>query len=251
MKIMIFDTETCSLQKPFCYDVGYVIMDTESKDIIEQKHFIVEQIWHNTELFSTAYYAEKREAYIKLMRTRKAIMTKWGYIMQEMIRDIKKHEITDAYAYNSNFDDNVFSFNCDWFKTMNPFDNIAIHDIWGYASEFITKTKEYNEFCEQNERFTESGNYSGSAETVYQFITKDKDFCEVHMGLYDAIIESAILYYCIKNCNAEWNKDYTVNRILNRVQYKPYTIYVNNEIIHKGEYVKKYCRNDVYKFTEG
>lgn len=58
--IMIFDTETTSLATPFCYDVGYVIMDTETHSLVEKKHFIVEQNWHNLPLFESAYYKEKR-----------------------------------------------------------------------------------------------------------------------------------------------------------------------------------------------
>lgn len=246
---MVFDTETASLAKPFCYDVGYLFFDDETNEIVLRKHFVVEQIWHNIELFATAYYAEKRQKYVTLLRTRKAVMDKWGYIMQEMIRDIKKFDIKDAYAYNSDFDEKVFNFNCDWFKTQNPFDNVAIHDIWGYASEKITCQENYKLFCELNNRFTESGNYSGNAETVYQYLTEKSDFVEEHMGLYDAEIEKEILTNCV-DLGAEYDMDYKVNKILNRIVTHPYKIYVNNECIYEGEYVKKYVRNDNYKFTE-
>ena len=175
-------------------------------------------------------------------------MTKWGYAMQEMIRDIKKYEIIDAYAYNSDFDDKVFNFNCDWFKTINPFDNVAIHDIWGYASEWITWTDSYKEFCEQHQFFTDTGNYKASAEVVYRYIKNDTDFDEAHMGLYDVEIESDILFYCIAE-GAQWGTDYKVNKILKREQEKPFTIKVNGETIVSGMYVKKYVRNDMYNFT--
>ena len=246
--IMVFDTETTGLEKCFCYDVGYQIIDTETADIMEAKHFIIEQVWHNLPLFESAYYKDKRPLYIQLMRAHKAIMTKWGYAMQDMIRDIKKYEITDAYAYNSDFDDKVFNFNCDWFKTINPFDNVAIHDIWGYASEWITWTDSYKEFCEQHQFFTDTGNYKASAEVVYRYIKNDTDFDEAHMGLYDVEIESDILFYCIAE-GAQWGTDYKVNKILKREQEKPFTIKVNGETIVSGMYVKKYVRNDMYNFT--
>lgn len=245
---MVFDTETTDLNKCFCYDVGYVIID-EQGNMPVKKHFVIEQVWHNLELFQTAYYAEKRPLYIGLMRAKKAIMEKWGYVMQEMIRDVKRYGITDAYAYNSNFDEKVFNFNCDWFKTQNPFDNVAIHDIWGYASEFVTNKDEYKTFCEQNLRFTDSGNYSGNAETVYQFLTKSPAFVEAHMGLFDAEIEAKILQNCI-NLGAEYGKDYKVNKILDRIVTHPYQILVNGNVIHEGEYVKKSVYNNKFKFTE-
>lgn len=246
--IMVFDTETTGLEKCFCYDVGYQIIDTETADIMEAKHFIIEQVWHNLPLFESAYYKDKRPLYVQLMRAHKATMTKWGYAMQEMIRDIKKYEITDAYAYNSDFDDKVFSFNCDWFKTINPFDNVAIHDIWGYASEWITWTDSYKDFCEQHQFFTDTGNYKASAEVVYRYIKNDTDFDEAHMGLYDVEIESDILFYCIAE-GAQWGTDYKVNKILKREQEKPFTIKVNGETIVSGMYTKKYVRNDMYNFT--
>lgn len=246
---MVFDTETTDLNKCFCYDVGYVIFDTDTNEIAVNKHFVIEQIWHNTPLFSTAYYVEKRPLYITLMRTRKAVMEKWGYVMQEMIRDIKRFEITDAYAYNSEFDEKVFAFNCDWFKTQNPFDNIAIHDIWGYASEIVTNTDDYKMFCEHNSLFTDAGNYKGSAESVYRYLTNNVDFEEAHMGLYDAQIETEILQKCV-NLGLEWDTNYKVVKMLNRLVKHPYTIVVNGNVIYEGEYVKKYIRNDNYKFTE-
>ena len=245
---MIFDTETTSLNKPFCYDVGYVVLDMEDNSIVKQAHFVVEQNWHNLPLFEGAYYKEKRPKYVQLMRSRAATLDKWGYIMRAMYQDIKRYNITDAYAYNSDFDDKVFDFNCDWFKCNNPLEGVAIHDIWGYASEIITNTPEYRTFCELNEQFTDTGNYKGSAETVYRFISTCIDFEEAHMGLYDSQIESAILTYCIEH-GAEWATDYKVNKILTRPVQTPFIIKVNGQNIYSGNYIKKYIRNNLYSFT--
>lgn len=249
MSYLVFDTETTSLDRPFCYDLGYkIIKDGEE---VTRKHFVVEQVWHNLPLFESAYYKEKRPLYIQLMRSKKAVMDKWGYIMRAMYRDIKQYEVTDAYAYNSAFDDKVFTFNCNWFRCNNPLENIPIHDIWGYASEFITCAPEYKQFCEDNELFTDSGNYSGSAENVYRYLMNDTDFNEEHMGAYDVDIETKILQYCFTMCGAEEGTDYKVVKILTRPQMKPYTIKINGQIIHQGMYCKKYVRNDTYNFTEG
>lgn len=246
--IIVFDTETTSLDRPFCYDVGYTIFDTESAEVIKQAHFIIEQNWHNLPLFESAYYKEKRPLYVQLMRAHKAQLVKWGYATQTIARDIQNFEVVAAYAYNSDFDEKVFNFNCDWFKTINPFENIPIYDIWGYASQFITNTEEYKDFCEEHERFTDTGNYKGSAEVVYQFITEDVDFEEAHMGLYDSQIEAAILYKCF-TLGAEQEHDYKVVKVLPRPQEKPFTVKINGQIIYQGAYVKKYARNDMYNFT--
>ena len=245
---MVFDTETTGLDKPFCYDVGYTILNMENFSIVKECHYIVEQTWHNLPLFESAYYKEKRPLYVGLMRAKKAIMDKWGYIMRAMYRDIKQYNITDAYAYNSDFDDKVFTFNCDWFKCNNPLEAVAIHDIWGYASEYITNKPEYTAFCEQHQRLTDTGNYKGSAEVVYQYITNNPDFVEAHMGLYDGQIEGTILAHCIQS-GAEWAHDYKVKKILPRVIAKPFKIKIDGQEIFCGEYVKKYTRQDVYSFT--
>lgn len=215
MKIVVFDTETTSLDKPFCYNIGYVIIDTDDWRTLVKRSFVVEQIWHNLPLFSTAYYAEKRAIYVKEMRAKKTIMSKFGYICRQMSKDFKQYEVEKAFAYNSSFDERVFDFNCDWYKCINPFDNIPISDIRGFAHHFLIN-KQYKEFCEENNYFTETGNYSTTAEVVYRFVTRQKDFIEAHTALEDSIIESEILEDCCLVFGADINKDYKAKRSIER-----------------------------------
>lgn len=250
MYALVFDTETTGLDKPFCYDLGYLILDMNSKCFVKQCHFVIEQIWHNLPLFESAYYKEKRVNYIKAMRAHTIVMDKWGYIMQSLYRDIKKYNITDAYAYNSDFDDKVFTFNCDWFKCNNPLETIAIHDIWGYASEYILDTDNYKLFCEQNQYFTDAGNYKGSAEIVYRYLTNDPSFIEAHMGLPDSQIEACILSNCVA-MGANWATDYQVKKIVPRLISKPFVIKVDGNEVYRGTYVKKSVVFDTYNFKSG
>lgn len=249
MYALILDTETTSIDKPFCYDCSWVIADTETGEIVEFSVNVVEQVWHNLPLFESAYYKDKRPKYVEMMRKHEAKMDKFGYIMGKLSRDIRKYEITDVYAYNSDFDTKVIDFNCDWFKCVNPLETVAIHDIWGYASQYVTYNDDYKLFCEANQRFTDSGNYKGSAEVVYQYLTKNPDFIEEHMGLFDSIIETEILLACVNNLGAEWAHDYKVNKILTRLSETPFTIKVNGEKIYEGKFIKKYVRNGLYSFT--
>lgn len=246
MSHIIVDTETTSLDKPFCYDIGYLIKD--GPKFCVKRHFIIEQVWHNLPLFESAYYKDKRPLYIQLMRQHKAIMDKWGYVMRQISRDIRDYNVTAAYAYNSDFDDRVIAFNCDWFKCNNPFEALPIYDIWGYASQFITNTAEYKKFCDDNQFYTDSGNYKGNAETVYKYITGDTEFVEAHMGLYDSEIESEILEYCLTTATPETS--YPVIKILERETETPYQIKVNGVLIHQGEYTKQYTRNKTWFFNE-
>ena len=245
--IMVFDTETISVDKRFCYNVGYVIFNTEERVILCKKEYIVQQCWHNLALFATAYYADKRPLYVSAMRGKRATMDKWGYIMRDMKRDIREHHVEYAYAYNSPFDDEVFSFNCDWYKTSNPLDTIPVLDIRGPVSEFITNTQDYCDFCETYQRLTDSGNYSGNAETVYQYITQDSEFAEAHTALADSEIEMEILTTCL-DLGAEIGKEYKVTSQIHRYPIEPLTIKIDGEVIYQGTYRKKYVRKGLYSF---
>lgn len=214
MNVLIFDTETTDINKCFCYNAAYVIVDIDNDNILCKKDFVIEQIWHNLPLFSTAYYAEKRPIYVKAMRSKKAKMTKYGYFCQEMARDIKKFNVACAYAYNSQFDEKVFAFNCDWYKCSNPLDTIPVFDIMGNVHNFLVDDR-YIRFCEKNEKFTDSGNYSTTAETVYQYITNNTDFVEEHTALSDSLIEYEILKETLKNGSkimVGYNKKRTIPR---------------------------------------
>jgi hypothetical protein len=237
MNILVFDTETTALGKVFTYNVGYCIVNTKTGENLVEKDFVIEQIWHNLELFSTAYYAEKRPLYVKAMRSKKAKLEKFGKVCQEMIRDIKKYDVTSAYAYNARFDERVFTFNCDWFKCINPFDNIPIYDIWGYIHHSIAWDNDYQNFCEENELFTEKGNYSTSAENIYKYIKNDVNFVEEHTALSDSLIESEILKYAIENYGMKWDCTYKTYNSIPRMIERTLTIKQDGEeyeyIYHK------------------
>ena len=209
MRVCIVDTETTSIEKPFAYNIGFTIYDTNEKAVLLREDYVAEQIWHNLELFTTAYYADKREGYISAMKSQKCRLEKLGYITQRMKRIIKAYEVTAAFAYNSPFDERVFNFNCDWFKIQNPFDTIPFYDIRGYVHQFMAFTPEYQAFCDEHKYYTENGNYSTNAENVYRFITQNLEFEEAHTALADCEIELQILLWCIDK-GAEWNKAYKV-----------------------------------------
>lgn len=214
MNVVVFDTETVNLEKPFCYNIGYTILNVDNRKTLAKRDYVVEQVWHNPMLFITAYYADKREIYVNAMRSRKTLMAKYGYICQAMIRDFIKYEVAGAYAFNSPFDDKVFAYNSEWFRCNNPFDNIPIFDIRGYVHEFLIDDN-FKEFCEDYGYFTDTGNYSTTAEVVYRYITGNAEFIEDHTALSDSEIEAEILLECIKR-GAKVNTDYKAKRSIKR-----------------------------------
>ena len=244
MNIMVFDTETTSLNKPFCYNIGYVICNTDTGEILAEKDFVVEQIWHNIPLFSTAYYAAKRPIYVSRMRAKKTKMNKFGYICKEMIRDLNTFDVEYAYAYNSSFDERVFEYNCDWFKCNNPFDMIPILDIRGNVHNSIAFTQPYKDFCERYNRFTEKGNYSTTAETVYQYMTGITDFEEEHTALADSIIELSILLTTVNEYGLEYGREYKTYSSIPRTIEKVLSVTDIDGIKHEFAYNRKTVRDN-------
>lgn len=236
MNIMVFDTETTSIEKPFVYNIGWCIYNTDTKTVVHKADYVVEQVWHNRELFTTAYYAEKREEYIKRMRGRTCIMAKLGYITQLMYRLIKDFEIEYAFAHNSPFDSGVFDFNCEWFKIINPFDTVKIVDIRGYAHKVVGFDPDYQAFCETHSLFTDKGNYSSTAESVYKWISGITEFIEEHTALADSEIELEILKYCVEDKGLEWGKEYKVYRSIPRLVEKTLEIKDTSGVKHSFPY---------------
>ena len=128
-------------------------------------------------------------------------------------------DVVSNYAYCPViFDEKVFAFNCDWFKCINPFDEVPIFDIRGYVHNFLVDD-DYKTFCEKNNRFTDTGNYSTTAETVFQYVTGEVDFEEAHTALSDAEIETEILFNCVER-GATLGRDYKAKRSIERPQEK-------------------------------
>lgn len=223
MNIVVFDTETTSINKPFCYNIGYVIANTYTREILLKRDYVVEQIWHNLPLFSSAYYANKRELYISAMRSKRATLDKFGYICRQMSRDFSIYEVEKAFAFNSPFDDRVFAYNCDWFKCNNPFETIPVVDIRGFAHNFLVDDN-YKAFCEKYELFTENGNYSTTAESFFRYISENPDFEEEHTALSDSKIELEVLFQCLDN-GASIENEYKPRRSIERNVEREFSVY--------------------------
>lgn len=205
--ILVFDTETIGLEKAYCYDLGYVIINPADGSVLLKRESIIEQIWNNRPLFDTAYYANKRPIYTSRLKGRKAELMKWGHSMTRLINDIRNFNVKSAYAFNSPFDDKVIDFNANYFHTRNGFDTIPVFDIRAYAIEFLADG-EYKKYCNNHKGikkadgtekfFTATGNYASTAESFYCYLHADGSLNEEHTAVTDSEWEAEILMECLK-----------------------------------------------------
>lgn len=243
MNIIVFDTETTSLNKPYCYNIGLTVFDTTNKTTLLEKDWVVEQVWHNLPLFESAYYAEKRKLYVSRLKGRTCKMSKWGNIMRSISAIVKNYDIQYVFAYNSSFDERVMEFNSDWYRTSNPFDTLPIIDIMGYVHKSIAFTNDFQKWCEESQSFTDSGNYSCTAENIYRYLLGDREFVEEHTALADSQIELEILLECADRGNLEIGKEYKVYRSVPRKVMKSLEVVKDGEIVFRGEYERVTIRN--------
>ena len=144
----------------------------------------------------SAYYAEKIPQYkVDLFKGKRRVATFWQ--VQTFIRYLlTKYNITVWLAYNARFDRNALNNTLQFLtegreKYFFPYP-IDCQCIWCMAKDTICRQKSYKRFCLENGYLTKNGSLKTSAETVYRYLTFDKNFEECHMGYEDVRIETAI-----------------------------------------------------------
>lgn len=225
------EKQTISIMRPLVYDIGWVITDSDGKEY-KRVNYLVQETFFVPQIFSTAYYKEKRPKYME-MYNRGIISAKcWNDIAEELKTDLDKCDY--CVAYNGAFDykkaipftelymEQLYSATyyewaekqksiCEWVLNKPKKSKSKNHnytkatfkfrgkeypmiDLWGVACSDLINNDEYKDFCLKNNLVSESGKYfKTSAETTYQFLKNQPDFVESHTALDDALIEAEIL----------------------------------------------------------
>ena len=121
-------------------------------------------------------------------------------------------------------------------RPRRVYDHIPVKDIRGYVHQFLV-TKKFKSFCDEHNYYTESGNYSTTAETVYRFIFNDTDFIEAHTALNDSEIEAEILKMCI-SAGASLEEEYKTFRSIEKVEEKTLHIKTAEQTDYYFDYTK-------------
>lgn len=189
---LVLDTETVADAR-VPYDIGWILVDRKGQVLIRYNAWVAEVLQNET-----LRYLVKKDSFAK----KKASF----YLDAEIapfdtfaeIRKLTNHIIKNfnavVVAYNAAFDIKVLNNYSNVLLGESFFDeNIVIWDLWNMALNTICDSSNYVRWCIENGFITEKGNISCSAEAVYSYLTKNKDFAEEHTALSDCEIEAKIL----------------------------------------------------------
>ena len=214
MNVLIIDTETAnSIEQPICYDKGYFIVDLDTFEILRAHSFAVAEVLLDKDLIKGAYYANKIPNYWNEIKSGDRELKGIWNIWKTIQADMKEFNVKDVYAYNMNFDkrssNNTIRYLTGsairWFFPYGT----EFHCIWHMACSSILRSKWFIKWALENGFVSEKGNIQTSAEVAYRYIIKDPDFEEMHEGLADVSIETAILFKILKSRMKYEDKPYS------------------------------------------
>lgn len=204
MNVMIIDTETTnSIEQPLPYDVGYLILDTETGEILVERSYVVAEIFFDKDLMSVAYFADKIPAYFNdIKHGRRKVKTICG-IRKKIRHDLKTYNVSKVGAYNMGFDNRatrndirfITGSMVRWFFPYGT----EFFCIWNMACSSILNTADYIRWAIEHNYVSECGNVRTNAEVCYKYLTGNDDFEESHTGLEDCRIEAFIYMNIIKS----------------------------------------------------
>jgi hypothetical protein len=203
--IMVVDVETAGgRDNPLVYDIGYAITDKQG-NIYETRSFIIEEIFYNKPLMSSAYYSEKIPKYLKDISEGTRTVVPFLEMRNDFIALAEKYNIKTLSAYNLMFDTRALT-NTIRNITKEPrakflprsLKNVKMMCIWCLACEVLYTQKTFAKVAIRNGWVSKAGNLKTTAEVGYRYLTGNIDFGEEHTGLEDVLIEIKIMAYALR-----------------------------------------------------
>lgn len=203
-KFLVIDTETTnSIDDPFCYDVGFAVVDAFGT-VYEAHSYVVADIFLDSQLMASAYFAEKIPQYWEDIKTGKRIMRRFKTI-RSILRDVvQQYNIHYIVAHNASFDYRSLNYTqrlltSSRYRYFLPW-GVEVWDTLKMARQALKQNEQYRQFCIDNGYVygnPEKPQCRFTAEIIHKFLTGDLNFVESHTGLEDVLIEKDILAYCI------------------------------------------------------
>lgn len=212
---IVLDTETTnSLDDPFCYDIGWAVVDRNGK-VYQTYSYVVADVFLDAELMASAYFAEKVPNYWKEIESGERTLASFSQIRKALCACAKKWSVTKFFAHNMSFDYRSTNYTQRFltsskYRYFFPY-GAEICDTLKMARQVLKNDEDYDNFCYSNQYLTKRGCKRYTAEIIYRFISHDNQFVESHTGLEDVLIEKEILSYCLQKMpNVEcalWKKE--------------------------------------------
>ena len=104
MNYIVLDTETTNgFDDPFCYDVGYAVLN-EDFEVIETRSFVVADVFLDKEMMANAYFADKVPQYWEDIKNGTRELKTFRNIRKQLHDDCKNFGVTAIIAHNARFD---------------------------------------------------------------------------------------------------------------------------------------------------
>lgn len=211
MNFLLYDVEAAGeLDAPLIYDIGGFVASRDGTEISDSINYVIKDIFYNTEIMRTAYYADKVPQYHKEIWAHEREVKRFMQARARILQLFKEYGITTVCAHNASYDiralnNTIRTITEGRVKYFFPY-GTEVWDTLKMARQVLGQMPSYRKFCEENGYMTKHATPRPryTAEVIYRFITKQKDFEEAHTGLADATIELEIYKYLVrqhKRCN--------------------------------------------------
>lgn len=200
-RFIVIDTETTnSIEDPFCYDVGFAVIDIKG-NVYETHSYVIADIFLDKELMTSAYFAEKIPKYWEEIKAGKRKLRRFSTI-RAIFHDVcNQYDVKIILAHNARFDYRSLNLTqrlltSSKYRFFFPF-GIEMWDTLKMSREVLKDNDSYTEFCHNNNFLTKRSCKRYTAEIIYRFLTNDLNFEESHTGLEDVMIEKDIFTFCL------------------------------------------------------